>query len=281
MTIVDITTRRDAKLVRANGIDIAYRDLGDGPPLVLLHGGWAATGPAGTGSGVSYVDHLTALAEHFRVIAPDTRGSGATVPPGGPATFDVLTADVVGLIDALGLERVLLAGFSEGAATATLVALHHPDRVRALINHAGFDYFADHAAMAAQIRMMFGGRPDATAADLAVTERTLAEIPPMAATFALMQSDYDNAQGDGYWQRYLGQFFDRHVAPFGHTVDDLATLAVPTLILAGDRDMFCSVELACRVYRTIPGAALSIVPSTGHEINPAVIDAMVTFLAAP
>jgi pimeloyl-ACP methyl ester carboxylesterase len=280
MTITGLAARRGAKLVQANGLDIAYRDLGDGPPLVLLHAAWTSTGPAGTGLGISYVDHLTALARHFRVIAPDTRGSGATVHPGDAATFDVLTADIVALLDALDLDRVLIAGFSEGAATATLVSLHHPDRVGALVNHAGFDYFDSHEDMAAQIRAMFGGRPDATEADPAAAERVVAEIPPMAATFAAMQADYDDAQGDGYWRTYLGQFFDRHVAPFGQTVDDLANLTVPTLILDGDRDWACSAELARRVYRTIPGAELAIIPGTGHEINRAVIDAMIAFLVA-
>src|SRR5690606_29183698 len=91
MSIADISTRRGAQLVRANGIDIAFRELGDGPPLVLLHGGWASTGPRWADSRVAYVDSLATLAKHFRVIAPDTRGSGATVHGGGPATFEVLS----------------------------------------------------------------------------------------------------------------------------------------------------------------------------------------------
>lgn len=277
---VDIAAQRDARLVRANGIDIAYTDVGDGPPLVLLHAAWASTGPARAGPGIAYVDHLTTLAKHFRVIAPDTRGSGATGHPGGPVTFDVLTADVLALLDALDLDRTLIAGFSEGAATATLVARSEPTRIQALVNHAGFDYFEAHEAMAAQIRMMFGGGPDATEADPAAAERTLAEIPPMAANFATMQADYDDAQGDGYWCTYLGQFFDCHVAPFGHITDDLASLAIPTLILTGDRDMFCSVEAACVAYRTLEAGELGIVANTGHDITGAVIDVMVGFLRA-
>ena len=141
MTIEEIVAERGARLARANGIDIAYTDTGSGPPLVLLHGALASTGPAWCGSPVAHVDHLGALGERFRVIAPDTRGSGATVHPGGPATFDVLVADVIALIEVLGLERPSLAGFSEGGATATLVALARPDLVGALVNHAGFDYF--------------------------------------------------------------------------------------------------------------------------------------------
>lgn len=281
MTIADIASiaaERGAKLVRANGIDIAYVETGVGAPLVLLHGAWASTGPVRAGSGVAHVDHLSTLAEHFRVIAPDTRGSGATVHPGGPITFDVLTADVVALIDALDLGRPLIAGFSEGAATATLVALERPDLIRALVNHSGFDYLDAHSDLAAQVRMLFGGSPDATEADPAAAERAMAEVPPMAANFAAMKADYDDAQGDGYWRDYLDQFFDRHVAPFGRTVEDLADLTIPTLVLTGDRDMFCTVEAACVAFRTLAAGELGIVANIGHEVSSSVIDVMIEFL---
>lgn len=280
MTITDIAKGRGAKLVRANGIDIAYTDVGDGPPLVLLHGALASTGPAWAGSAVAHVDHLPALGKHFRVIAPDTRGSGATVHAGGPATFDVLADDISALIEALDLDRPLLAGFSEGGATATIVALRRPDLVGALVNHAGFDIF-DPTAMAHQgLRPLFGGRPDATEADPDAAERAFQSMgPPMAATFSTMKADYDDAQGEGHWRTYLGLFFDRSAAPLGYTVEDFATIAAPTLILTGDRDMFCSVEAACAAYRTLQTGELGIVPNSGHDITPAVIDTMISFLS--
>jgi len=281
MTSTEIATLRDAELIRANGIDIAYRDLGDGPTLVLLHGGLASTGPAWAGSPVAHVDHLGTLAEHFRVIAPDTRGSGATVHSGGPATFDVLADDVLALIEALDLDRPLIAGFSEGGATATLLALREPGAVRAVVNHAGFDYFDAkhmHEQIEHNFRPLFGGRPGSTAADPVAAERAFQAIPPMAATFTTMQADYDSAQGEGHWRTYLGQFFDRTTAGVGYSSDGFAGLAVPTLLLAGDRDMFCPVEVACAAYRALPSGELGIVPNAGHEINAAVVDSMIAFL---
>jgi pimeloyl-ACP methyl ester carboxylesterase len=276
--IAERAARRNAKLVRVNGIDIAYTEAGDGPPLVLLHGALASSGPAWAGSPVAFVDHMHTLSEHFRVIAPDTRGSGATVHRGGPATFDVLADDVAALIQALGLDRPMLAGFSEGGTTATYVALRHPGIVGGLVNHAGFDIF-DPQAMAHQgVRPMFGGSPDATTADPDAAERAFQSIPPMAATFATMKADYDEAQGEGHWRTYLGLLFDRAVAPVGYTVDDFAAITAPTLILTGDRDMFCPVEAACVAYRTLPAGELSIVANTGHEITMPVIDAITDFL---
>ncbi len=281
MTTADIAAQRGAKTVTANGIDIAYVDVGDGPPLVLLHGALASTGPGWAGSTNAHVDQLPALAKHFRVIAPDTRGSGATTHPGGPAGFDLLADDVIALIDALGLDRPFLAGFSEGGATATLVALQRTDLVRALVNHGGFDYFDAHH-MPQQIehgfRPLFGGRPGATAADPDAAERAFMEIPPMAATFTTMQADYDSAQGDGHWRTYLGQFFDRTTTGVGRTTDDFTALTMPTLLLVGDRDMFGPVEVACAAYRPLPTGELGIVPDTGHDITPQLTDIMIDFL---
>jgi non-heme chloroperoxidase len=283
MSITDIaaiTAQRGARLVHANGVDIAYTEAGDGPPLVLLHGALASTGPVWAGSRVAYVDHLQTLAKHFRVIAPDTRGSGATVHPGGPATFDVLADDVVALVEALDLGRPLVAGFSEGAATATLVAIRRPGLVRALINHAGFDYFTDTfpAQVRDQFRPMFGGRPGATEADPDAAETAFRAVPPMAEVFSRMQTDYDQAQGPDHWRTYLGQFFERTTTFAGYTTADFATIAIPALILAGDRDAFCPAEMACAAYRSLPAGELAIVPDTGHDITTAVIDTMTKFL---
>ena len=175
---------RGAQTVRANGIDIAYVEAGDGPPLVLLHGGLASTGPLWADSPVAYVAHMATLAKHFRVIAPDTRGSGATVHGDGGASFSVLADDVLALIDALGLDRPLLAGFSEGAATATIVAIREPGAVRALAAHAGYDIFNPEAPVFAMGRAIFGGHPEATEADPDAAEAAFQGMPPMAATFA-------------------------------------------------------------------------------------------------
>jgi len=278
MSTYDVAASRGAKLAHANGIEIAYSETGDGPPLVLLHGAFVSTGPAWAGSPVAHVDHLATLAKHFRVIAPDTRSSGATVHPGGPATFDVLANDVASLIETLGLARPAVVGFSEGGTTATVLALRHPDSVSTLVNHAGFDYFDPYAPAHQMLRPVFGGRPDATTADPDATERAFAGVPEMADTLARMKADYDGAQGEGHWRDYLGQFFDRCVEPVEYGVEDVGRLSMPTLILTGDRDHFCPPSAAAAAYETLEHGELAVLPATGHEITPAVIDTIVAFL---
>jgi pimeloyl-ACP methyl ester carboxylesterase len=279
-TMITDTTlaERGAQLIRANGIDIAYTEAGDGPPLVLLHGGFVSTGPGWARSPVAYVRHMATLAKHFRVIAPDTRGSGATVHPGGTASYTLLAEDVTALIDALGLDRPLLAGFSDGAAIATVLAIRQPEVITALAAHAGYDIFVPDAPIFEMGRVVFGGSPEATEGDPDAAERSLESMPPMAAMLALMKADYDSAQGDGHWREYIRIFFDRATRSPGYTLDDFRSITAPTLILTGDRDHFCSVEEGAVAYRNLPAGELAILPDTDHAITPAVIDTTVDFL---
>ena len=75
------------------------------------------------------------------MIAPDARGYGRTVHPGGSIPSTQLADDVIALIDALGLGRPALCGFSDGALTATLVGIRAPGAVSAIVNHSGYDLF--------------------------------------------------------------------------------------------------------------------------------------------
>jgi pimeloyl-ACP methyl ester carboxylesterase len=97
-------------------------EAGVGQPLVLLHGfpqhwwGWRKVFPA--------------LAEHYRVLAPDLRGAGWTDAPPHGYTEQQLVADAVGLLNALGLDRVYLAGLDIGGILGFRLCLAHPERVR-------------------------------------------------------------------------------------------------------------------------------------------------------
>jgi pimeloyl-ACP methyl ester carboxylesterase len=265
--------------VRANGIDIHYVEAGSGTPLLLLHGGLVSTGPIWSGYPIAYVDHVATLAQHFRVIAPDTRGAGATKHEGGgTVSFSLLADDVVALIDALGLEQPLIAGFSEGATTSTLVGLREPGAVRAIVNHAGYDLFNPHSPSFAMARVMLSGRQDADQADSDMAEQFFEHSPEMKAMFAAMKADLDDAQGVGYWRRYLELAFFRITRSPGYTFDDLRAITAPTLVMVGDRDDFCTVEEAVTAYRVLRHGELAILPDQGHSISATAVDTMIDFL---
>jgi len=273
------TTTPEVQRVHANGIDVHYLDQGEGEPLVLLHGGVVSTNPIWTGVPVAYASHMDTLAEHFRVIAPDTRGCGRTVHTDGSISFDLLADDVAALIGALGLERPLIAGFSEGAITATVLAIRHPGAVRAIVNDAGFDAFDPNAPTITMMRQMLGGSPDATKPDPDAAARGFEASEQMRAMFELMKRDQDDGQGEGHWREYLRLSWDRCTQLPGYGFGDLAQIAVPTLILTGDRDDFCTVEAAVTAYRQLPDGELAILPGHGHYIPAVAVQTTIEFLA--
>lgn len=92
--------------------------------MVLLHGL--------TASGANWAPVAPVLASRYRVYAPDLRGHGASDWP-GEYRFDSLVADVVGFLDALALDRVVLVGHSMGGVVGYLLAARYPERVGALV----------------------------------------------------------------------------------------------------------------------------------------------------
>ena len=188
--------------VRANDIDIHYVDTGntDAPTLVLLHGGLVSTSEIWAPTPISYASHMRRLAEEFRIIAPDARGSAMTTHSGGPVSMSMLADDVAALIEALGLDRPAVAGFSEGGLTALLLGIRHPDSIRALVCDSGYDLLNPQAPAFAMLPALLGGLPHV---DPDVVEQSFGQDPEMAEVFALMKADQDAARGEGYWRTYV------------------------------------------------------------------------------
>ena len=278
MTVTADLPQTQSRFVHANGIDIHYLEAGEGEPLILLHGGVVSTSPIWTGVPISYASHMATLTARFRVIAPDTRGGGRTVHTGGTVTFDLLADDVAALIGALSLERPLIAGFSEGGITATVLGIRHPGSVRAISNHAGYDAFDPQAPFMAMMRQSLGGSPDAIEADPDAAARFFSQSAEMHGLFELMKADQDSAQGKDHWKDYLRLAFHRLTRPPGYTMQDLEAITAPTLIIVGDRDEFCSVEEGVRAYRALRESEFAVVPGTGHIITPPLVELMVEFL---
>jgi pimeloyl-ACP methyl ester carboxylesterase len=115
------------KFLNASGVTIHYLDVpGGSPPLVLLHG---LSANAQCFGGLI----RAGLSPLFRVIAPDLRGRGKTDKPPTGYTMADHARDVLALLDALGLERVIMAGHSFGGYLAIYIAVHYPERVEKLI----------------------------------------------------------------------------------------------------------------------------------------------------
>lgn len=113
--------------ISTNGIQLHYLDHGEnGPPLILM---------PGLSANARCFDGLVAagLADHFRLLALDLRGRGQSDKPADGYTMANHAADVIGLLDALALEQVVLGGHSFGGLLTMYTAAHYPDRVSNLI----------------------------------------------------------------------------------------------------------------------------------------------------
>jgi 2-hydroxymuconate-semialdehyde hydrolase len=115
--------------IEAAGFRTNYHDMGEGAPVILLHG----SGP-GVSAWANWRLTMPALARHFRVLAPDIVGFGFTErPQDNRYDMDLWLRHLLGFMDALNIDRAHIVGNSFGGALALALAIHHPDRVRRLV----------------------------------------------------------------------------------------------------------------------------------------------------
>ncbi len=111
--------------IKTNNIELYYETYGAGQPLVLISGlGYSLW---------QWHKMVPFLAEHFQVITFDNRGVGQSDKPAGPYTAQMLAADTAGLLDALGIEKAIIAGHSMGGFVAQAMALDFPEKMEKLI----------------------------------------------------------------------------------------------------------------------------------------------------
>jgi pimeloyl-ACP methyl ester carboxylesterase len=113
------------RFVDAGGLRMHVAEAGQGDPLVLLHG-WPQ-------HWYVWRHQIPVLAQHYRVICPDLRGLGWTDTPPRGYEKENMAADVVNLLDALGLDRVKLIGHDWGGWCGFLICLRHPERVERFV----------------------------------------------------------------------------------------------------------------------------------------------------
>lgn len=110
-------------------ISLSYQEQGKGEPIFLLHG----NGEDGT----YFVNQLSFFSDRYRVIAVDTRGHGKSPRGTAPFTMEQFAMDLKDLMDRLEIQKAVILGFSDGANIAIKFALRYPARVKALILNGG------------------------------------------------------------------------------------------------------------------------------------------------
>lgn len=244
------------------GAHFAWRESGDGPALVLLHG-------LG-GSRLSWEPQLRALGSEHRVVAWDMPGYGASAALAGEVTFTALADAVIDLFDALGAATAHLAGISFGGMIAQYVAARYPSRVLSLTLLStspafGLDGTKPDEWRAARLAPLDAGREPADFADgvLAAIAGPLISPEAMAGQRAAMARVTGTA---------LRSSIDCLVTHDSRGL--LPTITAPTLCAVGELDEETPVAYAFALADLIPGARLVVVPQAGHLLNVEAPDAV-------
>jgi pimeloyl-ACP methyl ester carboxylesterase len=225
---------------------IYYETHGEGEPLVLIHGGTATCR--------SWASHLPAFAGHFRVFAPDSRGHGRTDNPTGEFGYRLMADDVAALIGALGLQRPLVLGYSDGGQVALELGMRHPGLARALV--LGGTQFKFSEAYLEDARALLG-IAEGEEVDTGRLER---DQPDWVAD---LREAHGHVYGPEYWTTYVEQIASLWLTPLRYTSENLASITDPVLLLVGDRDGACTEE-AFELLRLLPNAELAVAPGSDH-----------------
>jgi len=246
-----------------NGAHLSVESAGAGPPLVLLHGY--------TGSTASWAQQTAEFADRFCVVAIDLLGHGRSDAPADPRRYrmEQSTADLLAVLDQLGLARASLLGYSMGGRLALRLAAIAPERVSALILVSASPGLRDPAqrrARAAQDSLLADAiERDGVPAFVDRWERlpmfaTQARLPAAVRERVRATRLQHTAHGLANSLRGMGQGVQSPM------YDDLSLLRIPTLVLVGALDpAYC--DLGAEMSRMIPGARLAVVPAAGHAVH--------------
>jgi haloalkane dehalogenase len=250
--------------VQVDGLTIAYRELGEGPPVVLLHG-WPT-------SSYLWRDVMPAIARSNRVIAPDLPGFGASDKPAGVRyDFDLFERALDGLLAELGVDQTGLAVHDLGGPVGLHWTVRDPERVTrlALLNTLVYPQFAPSVLEFVTILSTPGKREQATSRD------GLAELAR-----DVMPDSYANLEDliDSFAAPFDTPEKQRALADAGIGLDfegfteieqKLPTLKMPVRIVYGEEDRALPDVAATmkRVAGDLPQAVVTALPGRGHFIQ--------------
>ncbi len=238
---------------RSGPVELAYDDVGQGDPILLVHGF-----PLDRGI---WRPQIEALRDSYRLIVPDLRGHGETVAPEGVHEMAEMAADLRGLLDRLEIETAVVGGHSMGGYVAFSFFRAWPERVRALIlvdTRAEPDNERGRRGRAEMIRLAQERGAAAVAREMLprlLSEETLEGRAELAEEVNDMMVSTSVPGLVGALQG---------MADRPDSVPLLKEIAVPTLILVGERDVLTPLPYADRMHADIPHSRLEVIPGAGH-----------------
>ncbi len=211
---------------------IYYEVYGEGPTVVLLHGGLF-------GSTIEFSEIIDHLIPNYRVVAISTRGHGKSEIGTEPMTLEQRANDAMTVINAVTNDSVTLIGFSDGGFTAYQIGAMYPQRIKKIVAIGAGE-------LVPGIRTFDLSAKQAVEMDKKYWEQQLQLMPE------------PNRLEDVFSQ--VTQFYNRATV----SKDLLSAIKCPVLVMAGDRDQGNPVERVVSAARHIPNHQVGIIPNAGH-----------------
>lgn len=247
----------DARYVRTGAVQTYVHDVGQGVPVLLIHG----SGP-GVSAWVNWRPVMPALARQRRVIAPDMLGFGLSDRPAGQVyNMDVWVQQAIDLLDALGLPQVDLVGNSFGGGLSLALAIRAPERVRRLVlmGAVGVPF-----AITPALDAVWGYTPSLAAMrgllDVFAYDRG-------RVTDELAQLRYEATIVPGVQESYAAMFpapRQRWVDAMASAEADIRALPHETLVLHGREDQVIPLSNSLTLADWIPNSQLHVFGHCGH-----------------
>lgn len=250
-----------------------YIEAGDGPPLLLLHGG----GPANCAE-LTWAPNIASLARHFRVIVPDALGFGQTDHPTDDFTIMGRVQHMVGFVKALSFERLAVVGHSQGGFMAANLAIRMPEIVSHLVivssgTTAPNGNLANDGSFSPSVQeiITFSDHPDF--AHFERLQRDLTFFPDQVDT-ALLRRAYDQMEDfqtlpvyvRGTEQELRGKPGAYASLAQEHVLPHLGQLGMPSLLVWGREDDFAYPERGLDLLNLMPGAEMHLLPQAKHMV---------------
>ncbi|MGO4716992.1 alpha/beta fold hydrolase [Bradyrhizobium sp. 2TAF24] len=215
------------------GARIWYAAFGTGAPVVLLHGGLGHSGNWG--------HQVPALIDAgYRVIVIDSRGHGRSTRDGRPYAYELMTSDVIAVMDSLRLDKAAFVGWSDGACIALTLAMAAPARVAGVL-FFGCNMDPSGAKPIEALGPVVSRCLERHIKDYAALSATPDQFKAFSEAVSAMMATQPDA-----------------------TATDLAGIDVPVTIVHSELDEFILPEHAAYLARTIPRAELIVLPGVSH-----------------
>lgn len=240
--------------VNGNHFNVSISGKPDGPVVVLSHSLCTTL--------AMWDEQMAVLENDFRVLRYDTRGHGASDAPSGAYTLEQLGDDIIGILDSLGIEKMIWIGLSMGGMIGQNIALGHPQRLEKLI------LSSTAAVMGEQLQPVWEDR---------ISRAQNFGMPSLVTEILerWFSPDYLKADPPPV-DRIRKQILSTPVTGFvgcseaiRHLdyLERLNTIKIPTFILVGEDDPGTPVAFSQAIHDRIEGSKLHVIPATRHLCN--------------